>query len=90
MSRALCTNYVPCKSEQKKELESYIELSVKGHKEIDWYRVDDVSQIEEIVEYAKHTEVSGATYNYVSHVDQIMEYAMVHKVSGVIYDMVHG
>ena len=56
------------KSEHKEVLKSYIESSVKGHKEVDWYRVDNDSQIEQIVEYSKFSmirRVNGVVFNMV-------------------------
>lgn len=58
----LCATHTPA---QKKELEVYIELNIKGHKEQDWYRVDKFSEVQKIINYAKTFKVSGVTYNVV-------------------------
>jgi hypothetical protein len=49
-------------SDQKSELESFIKLNVHGHKEEDWYRVDNKGDINTIVEYALRPKINGVTF----------------------------
>lgn len=62
------TEYRLCavhKPEEKEELTSYIVLDVKGHREEDWYRLEDVFQIKQIEEYAKKPFINGTTYDLI-------------------------
>lgn len=52
--------------EQKQCLEFYITHSnIKGKKKVDWYRVENTTQVDEIVEFAKGNDVKGVIHDLV-------------------------
>jgi hypothetical protein len=50
------------KSTEKDALEIHIKVVLKGNKTVDWYRVNDVGDIDKIIKYAGGTKVNGTTF----------------------------
>ena len=52
--------------DQKEKLEFFIaEPPINGIKEFDWYRVDDTTDIRQIINYARGSDIRGAIYDMV-------------------------